>query len=212
MTIITTEVSGVVGRQVMTDGGQGRLRQTRNGSLAVMGGGAYFQEAVRNGSVFSVCNQAGITSQAGLSATTPALTLANPVGSGVNCVLWYAGATFSVAFAAASAVFVAVGTNLAAAAVTGTLTTAHRNMMLGGGNPAVTPLLAATLPAAPVAVSLLGMGLTGAITTVPQIQTLERWFNGAIILQPGANLSIQTSTASGATATFCEYIWEEVPV
>lgn len=210
--IITTEVSGVCGEQSLSNGGQGRLRQTTNGSLAVMGGGAYFQEAVRNGNVFGVCNQAGVTSQAGLSATTPVLTLANPAGSGVNCVLWYASASFSVAFAAASAVWVAVGTNTAAAAVTGTLTTAHRNLLLGGGNPSVVPMLAATLPAAPVAISLLGMGLTGAITTVPQLQVMERWFNGAIILQPGTNLSIQTSTASGASATFCEYIWEEVPV
>jgi hypothetical protein len=209
--IITTEVSGVVGKQTMSNGGIGRLRQSPDGSLVVTGGGGYFQEAVRNGKVFAVANQAGVTSQAGLSATTPVLTLANPSGSGVNCILWYAGASFSVAFAAAAAVWAAVGTNPAAAAVTGTLTTAHRNLLLGGGNPAVVPMLAATLPAAPVAVSLLGMGLTGAITTVPQLQTLERWFNGAIILQPGTNFSIQTSTASGASGTFCEYIWEEVP-
>lgn len=209
--IITTEISGVVGKQTMANGGQGRLRQSPNGSIIVEGGGAYFQEAVRNGKVFGVCNQAGITTQAGLSATTPALTLANPVGSGVNCVLWYASATFSVAFAAAAAVWAAVGTNLAAAAVTGTQTTAHRNLLLGGGQPSVVPLLAATLPAAPVGISLMGMGLTGAITTVPQLDVMERWFNGAIILQPGSNFSIQTSTASGATGTFCEYIWEEVP-
>lgn len=210
--IITTEISGVVGKQTLSDGGTGRLRQSPSGALVTAGAGAYFQEAVRNGRVFSVCNQAGVTSQAGLSATTPVLTLANPAASGVNCVLWYASATFSVAFVAASAVFAAVGTNAAAAAVTGTQTTAHRNLLLGGGQPSVVPLLAATLPAAPVAVGLLGMGLTGAITTVPQLQVLERWYNGAIIIQPGTNFSIQTSTASGASAMFCEYIWEEVPV
>lgn len=210
--IITTEVSGVVGTQSLANGGQGRLRQSPNGSLVVVGGGGYFQEAVRNGKVFSVANQAGVTSQAGLSATTPVLTLANPVGSGVNCVLWYAGAVFSVAFASAGAVFAAVGTNLAAAAVTGTQTTTHRNMLLGGGQPSVVPLLAATLPAAPVAVSLLGVGLTGAITTTPAVQTLERWFNGAIVIQPGANFSLQTGVASGASGMFCEYIWEEVAI
>lgn len=210
--LISTEITGVVGSQSLSNGGQGRLRQSPNGSLVLGGDGGYFQEAVRNGHVFSVCNQAGVTSQAGLSATTPVLTLANPVGSGINCVIWYAGATFTVAFATAGAVFAAVGTNLAAAAVTGTQTTAHRNMLLGGGQPSVVPLLAATLPAAPVAVSLLGAGLTGAITTTPTLQTLERWFNGAIILQPGSNFSLQTGVASGASGMFCEYIWEEVPV
>ena len=54
------------------------------------------------------------------------------------------------------------------------------------------------------------MGLTGAITTVPQQNMLERWFNGAIILAPGTNLSIQTSTASGTVSTSCEFIWEEL--
>lgn len=210
--IISTEITGVVGEQSLSNGGQGRLRQSPNGSLVAVGGGGYFQEAVRNGNVFSVANQAGVTSQAGLSATTPVLTLANPVGSGVNCVIWYAGATFTVAFATAGAVFAAVGTNLAAAAVTGTPTTAHRNLLLGGGGPSVIPLLAATLPAAPVAVSLLGVGLTGAITTIPTGQTLERWFNGALIIQPGANLTIQTGVASGASGMFCEFIWEEVDV
>jgi len=170
-----------------------------------------FQNAVEIGSVFGVCSQAGVTSQAGLSATTPVLTLYNPAGSGKNLVVWYAGATFTVAFATAGAVWVAVNTNVSAAAVTGTLTTAHRNLKLGtAANMAAQPLLAATLPAAPVGVALLGVGLTGAITTVPMAQTLERWFNGSLILKPNTALSIQTGVASGASGTFCEYIWQEV--
>lgn len=209
--IITSEVTGLVGPQVLSSGTQGRIRLTDDGSVAIKGSGGYFQESVAQGRVYAVANQTGVTSQAGLSATTPVLTLYNPLSSGVNCVLWYAGASFSVAFAAASAVWAAVGTTTSAAAVTGTATTAHRNLLLGASNSCdASPLLAATLPAAPVAIALLGMGLTGAITTVPGMQNFERWFNGSIILKPGTNFSIQTSTASGASATFCEYIWEEV--
>lgn len=207
-----TAIMARVGRREAADGAQESLRMDERVNLAIMQGQAAFQDAVMAGRVFGVCNQAGVTSQAGLSATTPVLTLYNPLGSGVNCVLWYAGATFSVAFATAGAVWLAVGTNVAAAAVTGTATTAHRNLKLGtASNPAASPLLAATLPAAPVALSLLGVGLTGAITTIPQLQTLERWFNGSIILTPGTNISIQTGVASGASGTFCEFIWEEVP-
>lgn len=170
-----------------------------------------FQNAVEIGNVFGVCSQAGVTSQAGLSLTTPVLTLYNPASSGKNLVLWYAGVTFTVAPATAGAVWVAVNTNTAAAATTGTLTTAHRNMKLGTGvNMVAQPLLAATLPAAPVAISILGVNFTGAITTVPMAQTLERWFNGSIILKPNTALSIQTGVASGASGTFCEYIWQEV--
>ena len=97
--------------------------------------------------------------------------------------------------------------------MTGTLTTSHRNMKLGSANnPACVPLLAATLPAAPVGLCLLGTGLTGAITTVPSVTPLGRWFDGSIELAPNTALSIQTSTASGASGTFCEYIWEERPI
>ena len=171
--------------------------------------GSAFEEAVKRGRVFAVASQAGVTSQAGLSATTPVLTLPNPAGSGVRGKLWYAAATFTVAFATAGAVWLAVGTNPVAAAVTGTLTTAHRNLKLGGQAPGIVPMLAATLPAAPVGISLLGAGLTGAITTIPVIQVLERWFNGAVLIEPGTNVSLQTGVASGASGMFCEYIWEE---
>ncbi len=202
--------TGQVGPKTLANGAFTNSTFDRRGSLVVTGGGGYFGEAVDRGSVFAVASQAGVTSQAGLSATTPVLTLYNPAGSDVDLVLWYAGATFTVAFATAGAIWVAAGTNTAAAAVTGTLTTAHRNLKLGTSNNCrATPFLAATLPAAPVAVSLLGVGLTGAITTIPQLQTLERWFNGSIVLTPGTNLSIQTGVASGASGTFCEYIWEE---
>ena len=168
--------------------------------------------AVDKGRVFAVASQVGVTSQAGLSLTTPVLTLYNPLGSGVKGRLWYAGAVFTVAFASAGAVWLAAGTSPVAAEGTGTLTTAHRNLNMGGvsaqGNKIV-PFLAATLPAAPVAVALLGVGLTGAITLMPYLQSVGRWFYGCININPGTNLSIQTGVASGASGMFNEYIWEE---
>lgn len=200
---------GLVGAQSLASGSKGFPRLGGDGSLSVWD---YFTLAVEEGRVWSVANQAGVTSQAGLSATTPVLTLANPAGSGVRGRLWYAGATFTVAFATAGAVFLAAGTNTTAAVVTGTLTTAHRRTKLGGidsqGN-TINAFLAATLPAVPVAISLLGVGLTGAITTAPHLQSLGRHFNGSILIEPGTNISIQTGVASGASGTFCEFVWEE---
>lgn len=187
------------------------LNLTRRLGLRTAESQALFQDAVERGAVFGVCNNAGVTSQAGLSATTPVLTLYNPASSGKLGILWYAGAQFSVAFAAAAAVWLAANTNTAAAAVTGTETTTHRNLKLGtSANNAIKAYLAATLPAAPVAIAQLGVGLTGAITTMPTNYPMERWFNGSIILQPNTAISIQTSTASGASGTFCEFIWEEI--
>jgi len=172
---------------------------------------ARYYELVKTGNVYSVANQSGITTQAGLSATTPALTLFNPSGSGVTGILLYAGCVNTVAFAAASVIWLGANTNVVASAVSGTLTTAHRNNNLGAasGNK-IQALLAATLPAAPVAISTLGVGLTGAITTVPQIQTLGKWYDGAILIKEGAAISFQTSTASGASGFFGEFIWAEI--
>jgi len=201
------------GVQSLGSGAIGDLRTDKTGAMVVAQGHAALAEAVIKGNCYGVCNQAGVTSQAGLSATTPVLTLYNPLGSGVNLVVWYAGAAFTVAFATAGAIWLAVGSVIQSAAVTGTLTTAHRNLLVGSSNsPKCQTLLAATLPAVPVGISLLGVGLTGAITTIPFAQTVGKIFDGAVVLSPGANASIQTGVASGASGMFCEYIWEEIPV
>ena len=208
-----TQLQGTIGQETAQDGTSHAVTLTRSVALRTGNSQATLQDAVERGNAYSVANNAGVTSQAGLSATTPVLTLANPAGSGVNGVIWYAGATFSVVFAAVATVEVAVGTDTAAAAVSGTLTTTHRNLKLGAGlGNKVIPYLAATLPAAPVGISLLGVGLTGAVNLMTRNPTMERWFNGAIILQPGTNITIQTSAASGASGMWCEFIWEEVAV
>ena len=170
-----------------------------------------FTAAVNAGRMFAICSQAGVTSQAGLSATTPVLTLYNS-SSTVNCRLWYAGCTVTVSAATAGAVWLAANTVTSAAAVTGTAATAMRNMKLGGSAPSITPLLAATLPAAPVGLCILGVLKTGAITTIPEQPAMGRWFNGGLIVANGTAITIQTGVASGASGLFCEYIWEEVAV
>lgn len=203
-----TFLQGTIGPASGSVGETHAVTLTRNTGMRVSPAQSGYEDAVNRGNTYGVCSQSGVTSQAGLSATTPVLTLANPTGSGVNAVLWYAGATFSVAFATAGVVWLA---HSAVPATLATLSTAHRNMKLGGsqGNK-VKALLACTLPAAPVGVCLLGVGLTGAITTIPTLGTLGRWFNGSVVITPGHAVSIQTGVASGASGMFCEYIWEEV--
>jgi hypothetical protein len=177
--------------------------------------GSVFAAAVEKGRVFAVANQSGVTSQAGLSATTPVLTLYNPPGSGVTGRLWFAGASMLVANAAAATVWLAAGTNAIAANTTGTITTAHRCLKMGGITPAsqgnrVVALTAATLGSVPVAIDVLGAGLTGAITVLtPSIPALAKCYYGALLIQPGTHLSIQTSTASGVNGLVCSYVWEE---
>lgn len=198
--------------------GQGAARASGGFETVTVDGHARFQQAVLAGNAFWCATQTAGTSQAGLSATTPVLTLYNPKGNNKAAVLWYAGASFIVAFAAGSAVWIAANINVAAAAVSGTAVSGVTsvaivtNAQLGNGSfPTCIPLTAATLPAAPVAVRQLASGLTGAITTIPYVGSVGGWQDGSLVLLPGSAISIQTSTASGA-GMFCDYGWEEIPL
>ncbi len=195
------------------DGSSSAVRKNKQGGLLTAPISASFQEAVRRGNTYAVANQVGVASQAGLSATTPVLTLFNPANSGTLLVMWFVGAAMSVANAAAAAIHVAVNTNTSEEdPVTGTATTTHRNCLLGAsGNPRAQVFLAATLPAAPVSIGTLGVGITGAITVGSTSPVHGRWYNGGLILMPNTALSVQTKTASGALGLWCEYIWEEIP-
>jgi len=188
-------------------------RADKSGALVVTQGHGTFQEAVDNGHVFAVANQTGVAMAAGLAAAIPPLWLHNPAGSEKKLAVWYVGVTFNVIFAAIAAVFVAVCSDVNAAAPTGTLTTTHRNMKIGASNDcAAIPYLAGTTAAAPVAIGLLGSGLTGVVALASQIKPLEKWYNGGLILMPGTSMSLQSQAASGALGALCEYIWEEIPI
>lgn len=188
----------------------GPARASRsNGGLLVTPAGSSFDEAVDRGNVYITANQTTVTTQAGLSATTPALTIANVAGSGKRVKLWYAGCQTLVAWTAAATVWLAQGGSAVAADVTQTTLATVRNAKTGAGTqpPGVAALAVATLPAAPVAISILGAGLTGAITVQTGIVPFGRWYDGALQLPEGFNWSIQTSTAG---TLFCEFIFEVV--
>jgi len=179
------------------------------GGLHIANSEAALSEAVDRGGVFIVCNQTTVTTQAGLSATTPALTIANRPGSKKIVKMWYAGAAGLVA-AAAGAIYYACLGGYSATPVTETTAATVRNAKTGDASspPGIGCLAVATLPAAPVAVSILGArGGAAAITTNPYWPPAFRWFNGALWVRPGYNFTIQTSTAD---TIFCDYIFEVV--
>lgn len=193
-------------------GGQNVARGSAGFETLTMDAHARYQQAVLGGNCFISSNQSGVTTQAGLSATTPVLTLANPKGNNKLLSVWYAGIIMTVVNVAAAVAWLAANTNNAANAVTGTVAT-FSNCLIGNTNsPSGQILTAATLPAAPIAIATLGAGLTGAITTIPYLLPMSRWFDGSIIVGPGGAISFQTSTASGASSTFAELIWEEIPI
>ena len=179
-----------------------------SGGLHVAQNEALFDAAVERGNVYVTANQTTVTTQAGLSATTPALTIANRVNSGKGVRVWYVSATSLVAAGAGAAVWPCLG-GYSATAVTETTAATVRNMKTGDASmsPGVACLAVATLPAAPVAIGQMGAQTTAAITTDPKGAFFEKWYHGALRVAPGYNFTIQTSTAS---TLFCEYIFEVV--
>jgi hypothetical protein len=205
-------VWGKAGPRPIQDGGLDALRLSKDAALVNVPGHAQYQEAVMRGNVFISCNQTGVTTQAGLAVTTPTLTLYNPVNSGKAGVLLYAGFVMSVSTAAACVVWLAANVNASASAVTGTAATLSSCRIADPAQPTLKCYTAATLPAAPVAISILGVGCQAALTTALQLYAFQRYYDGSIIVWPGGALSFQTSTASGAAGAWGEFVWEEVSI
>ncbi len=163
-------------------------------------------QGVLDGQVYTGANPLGtpVTTQAGLSATTPALTLHNPAGSGVNLVLIDAEVAFAAAPAALCNVCLAYDPSVPTA-----LTPANvLNNSIGNANaPLGKCSRIATLGAAPVAFELLGTVLAAA--AVGQVPPLKLESNGKHVIQPGQNISVQTSSAASVLAKFT---WKEVPI
>ena len=180
-----------------------------NGSLYVQQAASGYEAAVERGNVFHVASQATVVTQAGLSATTPGLTVANVNNSGQEIILWFAAWATLVSATAAFQAWLAYGDINATAVVNTTPSTTVRNAKTGAiGVPGgVTVDVVATLPAAPIAVALLGGASSAAVTAALQNAEGSRWFNGDRRLQPGSNWSIQTSTAG---TIFSEFIFEVV--
>lgn len=175
-------------------------------------GSGEYQNAVLSNNVFCASQQTGITLAAALRVDPGGLALYNPVGSGVNAVLIWAGWSTTVIWAAVSPVWLGINSNIAAAAATGTAATV-RNCLIGGtGTPQCSALVAPTLPAVPVAGPLLGVGLTGAVNLDSQRVVSGRKFAGSVIVRPGCTISFQSLLASGTSGFWGELIWQEVAV
>ena len=168
---------------------------------------AHYQSAVLRGNVYIGADLGGtsVTTQAGLSATTPALTLYNPVGSNTNLVLWIVDAGVTAAPAAAAGFMIAVS-SVSTPAPTATTAATVISVKTGGlANPVGQCYRVATLASAPLMIRYL-WGTTGAaaISGVPYSYNLD----GSIVVVPGEAISIQTTSAAAVLASFT---WEEVP-
>lgn len=156
------------------------------------------------GSMFYCADLAGtsVTTQAGLSATTPALTIYNPSQT-KNLVLLDVGVDVTASPAAAAGFMLAWSTGAPSS-----VTAAQATPALIGGS-TMTALgqcyRVATLPNAPVAFRYLG-GTTGA-AAIGGVN-LTDLTQGKVVIPPNYAVSFQ---ATSAAAVIVDYLWMEQP-
>jgi len=173
--------------------------------------GRYYETAYRK-ALFNCASTSGTTTTVGLATTYTGLCLTNPINSTVNIVLNKVGYAFLVAFTAASTIGLACGYNSGAAVTQTTAVTPHSSFFNTASTPQGLVASSATLPTTPFWTHIFAAGLTGAITT-EEIATGEVVdLEGSVILPPGAYAIIATSTASGASALWGSFSWEEIPI
>jgi len=195
-------------RGLNSDGNEVDVKASDTGGLVVASEGGFFDQAVSRGSVYLTASQTTVVTQAGLSATTPALTIANRIGSGKYVKIWHVAAGSLVSATACAQVWACLGAYSTTAVTETTAATVVNAKTGASGNPdGIGCCAVATLPAAPVAVMQLGAQTSAAVTLTTNGFCLSEWINGAIWVPEGCNFTIQTSTAS---TLFCSYVFEVV--
>jgi len=209
-------IQGQVGQPTISTLSAGTTPPVRQGQLGDVIvselHGRYYETAYRR-NMYTATLTAGTTTSAALSTTFTGLLLLNPNNSQVNLVINKVGYSFLVAFTAAAAIGLQVG-NQSTAVLSGltTTNTQTRNNFLGAPNSTIGLTYSAATTTAPALLHLFGAGLTGAITTVPQIPGFFIDLEGSVIVPPGAWIGTYTSTASGASGTLASFSYEEVPI
>lgn len=160
-------------------------------------------ETCYRGNLYSVANQAAVTTTAGLATTFTGLAIANPSGSGVNLVM----RRFSVGQVAV-AVASSVGLMAGAGAAAGSLV--PQNRLIAGPVSKATASAGATI-ATPILIETYG-SVGSLATTGYGLQTgISVELKGSIIVPPGQFLASYTTAACTSSFVFT-FVWEEVPV
>jgi hypothetical protein len=208
--LVQGQVAPIAATASIAPGTQAPMRQGNLGEQIVNElHGRYYESCYRRAMFHAAI--AGVVTSVGLTAAHTGLVLSNPVGSTVNLVLLKFGYGFTVVFPAVSGFGLAIGYN-AASAVTHTTPVTVRSNFIGVGATGIGCVdSSCTMPTAPTLHTILGAGLTGAVTTVPMAGGLVD-LEGSIILPPGAYVATYTLTVSGTAAGYFSYQWEEVPI
>lgn len=198
---INTFVEGSVGPQFMADGSVAqRDRRARTGDAVVsMGHSPHYEQASRGG-VYWACTQAVATFGTALTSTGVTFHLWNPPGSKVNLEILQTGLTILTGGTGGHLVYAWNAPTTGAVPAGTALAVNNMNGSQGYG----LAKSAVTLPATPIAIRTLAAVITAAGTN-----NITDYVDGAIVLAPGAALSIQGITVVGTG--LISMVWAEVP-
>jgi len=213
-------IQGQVGQptlQSITPGATPAIRQGQLGDVIVSElHGRYYETTYRR-NMYTAVLGTGTTTSAGLATSHTGLLLWNPTNSQVNIAINKVSMSFLVAFAAASAIGILTGASTTTPGTSSTNVIIRSNYVgLPNGSGQAIAYSASTLVSSgfslPFVHTLFGTGLTGAITTTPQIPGFYVDVEAGLILPPGTFIGTYTSTASGASSMFASLTYEEIPL
>jgi hypothetical protein len=192
--------------------GENPLALSPNQALKVVQASGFHEDQVARGNVYTGLNVGGtpVIFQAGLSATTPPLTLYNPVGSVVNLRL--VQATIAISTNPAATAWYALAANAVNATAPASTTLAQ---VFNNANPGITAApvgqcyAIATLAAAPVAFHYFPSVTWGSAVGISPCD-IHTDFKGLWSIPPGVAISFQSKL--GVALGVCSITWEEVPV
>lgn len=200
-------LEGVVGSQNNADSSSILVaaRMGRQGDQLVSGlHGKLFEQALR-GNLFSVANQAAVTTTAALATTYTGLVVGNPAGSGVNLAV----AKFQCAqFAVGAAGAVGIMTGPSTTAITDTLV--PRNAKVGGARSLAVANAGQTI-GTPVLERIFGEVGSLATTGYGLQQGIDADLDGSLIIPPGCFMAAYTTVVTTSALLF-GFMWEEVPI
>lgn len=181
------------------------LRSNLDGSIVIVQGGGKYMEAVREGRVFAIANQAAVAITAALATAYTGLVVGNPTTSTKDLVLLEFGYATTVAVPTATAIGLMTGSG---ASVASALTA--RNRYVGGAASVAWCEDSCTLPGTPVLEQIFATAWTEATTAGTVSQPNKVDLDGSLILPPGAFVAAYSAAATAAAWLF-HFLFEEVP-
>jgi len=209
-----------VGPQILANGVRPAARGDRSAALAVTDAHARFQEAVLNGNVFGLCLTAVTTNPqagnylptSGATAASTNFTIWNPIGSGVNLVLWQFNLGYVSGTPAAGPVWHCLyNAQAVSAAVTGTA----RNLMGQLSGPHAAYVASAggvtmTGQQAPYQVCMANFSGTAIAQAVAYPVNTTDLLEGKIIVPQGMGW-VPLLAGAGTYVVGFSVVWEEIP-